>query len=260
MNRHPPANCPRLYRFPARKIKRAVRLQGTAPAAPKMHITMNLVTLEQVRNDPTVRAYIRAANQALYAMGYTEHGLRHAGIVANNARRLCLKLGYTERQAELSAIAGFLHDIGNVIARDHHAQIGGVIAFHILTQMGMPAEEIAIIISAIGNHEETSGYPVNYAAATVILADKSDVHFSRVQNPHREQFDIHDRVNFATQRSRLRVLPKERIIELNLEIDTTVASLMEYFEIFLERMVMCRRAAEAIDCRFHLTVNGSPIG
>lgn len=221
---------------------------------------MSAVTLETVRNNETVRTYIQMANQMLYAMGYTEHGLRHAGLVANNARRLCLKLGYTERQAELSAIAGFLHDIGNVINRDHHAQTGAVLAFHLLSQMGMPAEEIAIITSAIGNHEEATGYPVNYAAATVILADKSDVHFSRVQNPHRDTFDIHDRVNFATQRARLRVLAKERVIELSLNIDTSVASLMEYFEIFLDRMVMCRKAAEALDCQFHLMVNQSPIG
>ncbi|MER3402526.1 MAG: phosphohydrolase [Armatimonadota bacterium] len=221
---------------------------------------MSSVTLETVRNNETVRTYIQMANQMLHAMGYTEHGLRHAGLVANNARRLCLKLGYTERQAELSAIAGFLHDIGNVINRDHHAQTGAVLAFHLLTQMGMPAEEIAVIISAIGNHEEATGYPVNYAAATVILADKSDVHFSRVQNPHRDTFDIHDRVNFATQRARLRVLAKERVIELSLDIDTSVASLMEYFEIFLDRMVMCRKAAEALDCQFHLMVNQSPIG
>lgn len=221
---------------------------------------MKVVTLDEVRNNETVRTYIQMANQMLYAMGYTEHGLRHAGLVANNARRLCLKLGYTEREAELAAIAGFLHDIGNVISRDHHAQTGAVLAYHLLTQMGMPAEEVAIIISAIGNHEEATGYPVNYAAATVILADKSDVHFSRVQNPHRDQFDIHDRVNFATQRSRLRVLAKERVIELNLEIDTSVASLMEYFEIFLERMVMCRKAAEALECQFHLMINQSPIG
>lgn len=221
---------------------------------------MKVVTLDEVRNNETVRTYIQMANQMLYAMGYTEHGLRHAGLVANNARRLCLKLGYTEREAELAAIAGFLHDIGNVINRDHHAQTGAVLAYHLLTQMGMPAEEVAIIISAIGNHEEATGYPVNYAAATVILADKSDVHFSRVQNPHRDQFDIHDRVNFATQRSRLRVLAKERVIELNLEIDTSVASLMEYFEIFLERMVMCRKAAEALESQFHLMINQSPIG
>ncbi len=221
---------------------------------------MALVTLEDVRNNETVRTYIQMANQMLYAMGYTEHGLRHAGLVANNAKRLCLKLGYTERQAELAAIAGFLHDIGNVVNRDHHAQTGALIAFRLLTDMGMPPDEIAIIISAIGNHEEATGYPVNYAAATVILADKSDVHFSRVQNSHPDQFDIHDRVNSATQRSRLRVLTKERIIELNLEIDTSVASLMEYFEIFLDRMVMCRRAAEALECQFHLMINQSPIG
>jgi putative nucleotidyltransferase with HDIG domain len=221
---------------------------------------MALITLDDVRNNETVRTYIQMANQMLYAMGYTEHGLRHAGLVANNARRLCLKLGYTERQAELAAIAGFLHDIGNVINRDHHAQTGALIAFQLLTQMGMPPDEIAIIISAIGNHEETTGFPVNYAASTVILADKSDVHFSRVQNPNQGEFDIHDRVNFATQRSRLRVMPKERLIELNLEIDTSVASLMEYFEIFLDRMVMCRRAAEAVECQFHLMINSAPIG
>ena len=221
---------------------------------------MTLITLDDVRNNETVRTYIQQANQMLYAMGYTEHGLRHAGLVANNARRLCLKLGYTERQAELAAIAGFLHDIGNVVNRDHHAQTGAMIAFHLLTQMGMPPDEIAIIISAIGNHEETTGDPVNYAASAVILADKSDVHFSRVQNPNQGEFDIHDRVNFATQRSRLRVMPKERLIELNLEIDVSVASLMEYFEIFLDRMVMCRRAAEALECQFHLMINSAPIG
>lgn len=221
---------------------------------------MALITLDDVRTNETVRTYIQQANQMLYAMGYTEHGLRHAGLVANNARRLCLRLGYSERQAELAAIAGFMHDIGNVVNRDHHAQTGAVIAFQLLTQMGMPPDEIAIIISAIGNHEETTGYPVNYAASTVILADKSDVHFSRVQNPYHGEFDIHDRVNFATQRSRLRVMPKERLIELNLEIDVNVASLMEYFEIFLERMVMCRRAAEALECQFHLMINSVPIG
>ena len=221
---------------------------------------MTLITLDDVRNNETVRTYIQQANQMLYAMGYTEHGLRHAGLVANNARRLCLKLGYTERQAELAAIAGFLHDIGNVVNRENHAQTGAVIAFHLLTQMGMPPDEIAIIISAIGNHEETTGHPVNYAASAVILADKSDVHFSRVQNPNQGEFDIHDRVNFATQRSRLRVMPKERLIELNLEIDVNVASLMEYFEIFLDRMVMCRRAAEALECQFHLMINSAPIG
>ena len=151
---------------------------------------MTLITLDDVRNNETVRTYIQQANLMLYAMGYTEHGLRHAGLVANNARRLCLKLGYTERQAELAAIAGFMHDIGNVVNRDHHAQTGAVIAFQLLTQMGMPPDEIAIIISAIGNHEETTGYPVNYAASAVILADKSDVHFSRVQNPNQGEFEI----------------------------------------------------------------------
>ncbi len=227
---------------------------------PKIEDEMALVTLEAVRTNEKVRTYIQMANQMLYAMGYTEHGLRHSGLVANNAKRLCLKLGYTERQAELSAIAGYLHDIGNVVNRNHHAQTGAMIAFQLLSEMGMPAEEIAIIISAIGNHEETTGFPVNYAAATVILADKSDVHFSRVQNPHQGDFDIHDRVNYATQRARLRVLGKERVIELNLEIDTSVATVMEYFEIFLDRMQMCRRAAQALECQFHLMINQVPIG
>lgn len=221
---------------------------------------MSTVSLDEIRKNAKIKAYIEGANDVLYAMGYTEHGLRHAGIVGNVARMVCLKLGYSARQAELAAIAGFMHDIGNVINRNQHAQIGGTIAFKLLEELGMDPDEIAVIISAIGNHEETTGQPVNYASAAVILADKSDVHYSRVQNPDHETFDIHDRVNYATQRSRLQVYKKERVIDLELTIDTTVASLMEYFEIFLERMTMCRKAATLLGCEFHIQINGTQIG
>lgn len=221
---------------------------------------MSTITLADIRRNSKIRAYIEGANQVLYAMGYTEHGLRHAGLVANVAKMVCLKLNYSERQAELAAIAGFLHDIGNVINRNEHAQVGGSLAFHLLEELGMDPKEIAIIVSAIGNHEETTGRPVNYASAAVILADKSDVHYTRVQNPNREEFDIHDRVNFAAQQSRLRVYQKEQVIELELTVDQTIASVMEYFEIFLTRMAMCRKAAELLNCEFHISINGLQIG
>jgi metal-dependent HD superfamily phosphatase/phosphodiesterase len=226
---------------------------------PKIYKSMSTISLDEVRKNAKIKAYIEGANDVLYAMGYTEHGLRHAGIVGNVARMICLKLGYSARQAELAAIAGFMHDIGNVINRKEHAQIGGTVAFKILEDMGMDPDEITVIVSAIGNHEETTGQPVNYASAAVILADKSDVHYSRVQNPDRETFDIHDRVNYATQRSRLQVHKKEKVIELELTIDANVASLMEYFEIFLERMTMCRKAATLLDCEFHIQINGTQI-
>lgn len=221
---------------------------------------MSTITLQHVRSNPEVQVYIESANQVLNAMGYTEHGLRHADIVAKTARMLCTKLGYSHREAELAAIAGFLHDIGNMINREDHAQVGSVIVLDLLRRMGMDPEEIALIVSAIGNHEETSGHPVNYATAAVILADKSDVHRSRVQNPNPEEFDIHDRVNHAAQSARLHVHPEEKVIVLELTIDTREATVIEYFEIFLDRMVMCRKAAQQLNCHFHLVINGVQIG
>jgi metal-dependent HD superfamily phosphatase/phosphodiesterase len=215
-----------------------------------------LPNLRGVRANPKIRAYLEKANEQMAAIGYTEHGLRHAALVAAIARNTCTALGYPPRMAELAAIAGYLHDIGNVVSRHGHPQTGATIAFILLNEMGFDAGEIGLVIGAIGNHEEPEGVPINSLAAAVILADKSDVHFSRVQNPNLDTFDIHDRVNHAVQKSHLRVDADTKTITLELTVDTSGATVMEYFEIFVERMVMCRIAAEVLGCRFRLTVNG----
>ena len=217
---------------------------------------MSETTLRDVRRDPTVKTYIEKANEHLDAIGYTEHGFRHAGIVAGVARGILRKLGSSDREAELAAIAGYLHDIGNLINRTFHCQTGATLAHDILVRMDMPAEEIAIIMGAIGNHEEDCGYPIHEVAAAVIIADKSDVHYSRVRNPNPLAFDIHDRVNHAVQKSYLRVDPESRIISLELTVEVESASVTEYFEIFLARMVMCRHAADRLGCKFKLVING----
>jgi uncharacterized protein len=214
------------------------------------------VTLKDVRHDPRVRTYITRANDQMMAIGYTEHGHRHAGICSTIARHILTTLGYPEREAELGAIASYMHDIGCVVNRVGHVEAGALIAFSILTDMGMPSDEIATVIGAIGNHEEPNGLPINRPSAATILADKSDVHFSRVQNPDPMKYDIHDRVNKAVQKSYLRVDAEAKQITLELTIDTQVASVTEYFEIFVVRMVLCRRAADFLDCKFGLLING----
>ncbi len=214
------------------------------------------IALRDVRSNAKVRAYIEKANEQMKALGYTEHGARHAALVAAMARSACLSLGIEPRTAELAAIAGYLHDIGNVVSRHTHPQIGGVIAFTLLSEIGMEPDEIGVVVGAVGNHEEPEGVPIHPVAASVILADKSDVHFTRVQNPSRDEFDIHDRVNHAVQKSRLAASAEERTITLELEVDTASASLMEYFEIFVDRMVMCRKAAQVLGCTFRLCING----
>jgi len=214
------------------------------------------ITLKDVRHDGRVRTYITRANEQMQAIGYTEHGHRHAGIVSTIARTVLANLGFTEREAELAAIAGYLHDMGCVVNRIGHVEAGAIIAFNILTSMGMPPSEIASVIGAIGNHEEPNGAPISPVSAAVIIADKSDVHFSRVQVSDPIKFDIHDRVNYAVQKSYLRVDATSKSIALELDIDTEHASVTEYFEIFVMRMVLCRRAASFVGCKFHLRVNG----
>lgn len=213
------------------------------------------VTFESVRNDEEVHTYIVAAQDALEAIGYTEHGLRHVGLVAQRAMSLMEQLGKPARQRELVGIAALLHDIGNVVNRHDHGQTSALVAHRILSRMGMPPAEVAIVMAAIGNHEEEIGNPVNDVAAALILADKSDVHRSRVYNQDFATFGIHDRVNYAVTHSDLIVLPEERAIRLQLEVDTSIIALMEYFEIFLTRMVMCRRAARHLGCHFELVMN-----
>lgn len=213
------------------------------------------VTFEQVRRDPEVLALLVQSNEMLRVLGYTEHGQRHAGLVGHIAANILERLGYPERTVELANIAGLLHDIGNAIHREHHAQSGSLLAWQILGRLGMAPDERALVMHAIGNHEEERGMPTAPITAAVIIADKADVHRSRVQNPNPADFDIHDRVNYATKRSFVRVKPEEKIIALEMEIDTHFAQVIEYFEIFLSRMTIVRKATEFLGCRFHLIIN-----
>ncbi|MDP4128113.1 MAG: HD domain-containing protein [Bacillota bacterium] len=215
---------------------------------------MTRVTLQAIKADPYVQGLIDAGNRHLAAIGYTEHGLRHVGLVSHIASNILEKMEHPERESELAAIAGYLHDIGNAINRVSHAQTGAILAAGILERHAMIPEEIASIIGAIGNHDEMDGNPVNNISAALILADKSDVHRSRVRNSDLATFDIHDRVNYAVKRSFLRVYPKERIA-LELTIDTEICPVMEYFEIFLARMLLCRKAAQFLLTKFELKIN-----
>ncbi len=214
------------------------------------------LTVKEVRAHPKVKDLIEGANEVMRAMGYTEHGHRHAGVVSSITRYILEKAEVPAREVELGVIAAYLHDIGNVINRVGHPVSGANIAFVLLNEMGMDAEEIAPILGAIGNHEEILGGPISAMSAALIIADKSDVHYSRVQNPIEESYDIHDRVNYAVQKSRVEMDPAKQTLELVLEIDVKRATTMEYFEIFLTRMVMCRKSAETFGYRFALSVNG----
>ncbi|MBC7336189.1 MAG: HD domain-containing protein, partial [Clostridia bacterium] len=196
-------------------------------------------------------------DEYLGTMGYTEHGQRHLSLVAQVAYNVLTHLGYPRRTAELAAIAGYLHDIGNVVSRHNHGQAGALLAYQILSRLGMAAEEIALVVGAIGNHEEEYGHAVNQVAAALILADKSDVHRSRVRNREPAAFDLHDRVNYAVERSFLRVESGQRRLTMELNINTAISPVMDYFEIFLTRMLMCRRAAAFLGCSFGMEINGA---
>jgi metal-dependent HD superfamily phosphatase/phosphodiesterase len=230
--------------------------ENAAPATPAGN-GMATVTFEQVRDNPRVKAFIRSADSALEVIGYTEHGERHVGLVAHIAYNTLKRLGHPEREAELAAIAGYLHDIGNAVNREVHAETGAVMAMRILSDMGMPDDEIATVMGAIGNHHETDGSAISPVAAAVILGDKSDVHRTRVRNPDMIKFDVHDRVNYAVEKSFLNVDEARKEITLELTIDTRISQVMEYFEIFMTRMLACRKAAIFLGTSFGLTVNGN---
>src|SRR5437588_12452449 len=218
-----------------------------------------VVNLPQVKSHPAVKTFIRLADDYLGELGATGHGFRHAKIVARDARNLLKGLGYEKRVSERAAIAGYLHDMGNFISRGGHPQSGAAISYHILGELGMPYKEIGIVLGAVGNHDEGIGQPVSPEGAALILADKADVHRSRVRNKDPDTFDIHERVNYAAGSSVLSVDTEQRTLTLELLIDTTMCKIMEYFEIFLERMAMCRRAAEFLDCQFRLVINGTEL-
>ena len=213
------------------------------------------ITFEDIKNAPEIRTYITQADASLIALGYTKHSFAHVTKCAEGASWLLTELGYSEREAELARIAGFMHDIGNLINRSGHAAHGAAMAFHILDKMGMPAEEIATVITAIGHHDDSTAFPVNAVAAALILADKTDVRRSRVRNRDTIRFDIHDRVNYAVERADLALDKQSKTITLALTINTEVCAIMDYFEIFLNRMLLCRKAAEFFGLTFRLEIN-----
>lgn len=215
-----------------------------------------MITFEEIEQSEAIRTYIKKADETLIALGYTEHSFAHVKRVANMAKDILLTLGYPEREAELAQIAGYLHDIGNVVNRVDHAQSGAVMAFRILDKMGAEEEDIATIITAIGNHDEATAFPVNPVCAALILADKTDVRYTRVRNQDVTNFDIHDRVNYAAKKSETIISEDKKSIILRLTIDTTISSVMDYFEIFLNRMLLCRKAAEKLNLVFGLEING----
>ena len=214
-----------------------------------------MVTYKQVINDPDIKAYITAADKSLSALGFTEHSFAHVGHVADCAAKILSALDYSDHDIELAKIAGYMHDIGNLVNRQEHSQSGAVMAFRILDRMGMDAEDIATVVTAIGNHDEGNGVPVNAISAALILADKSDVRRTRVRNCDPTSFDIHDRVNYSVTSSELTVNKDELTALLNLTIDTSISPIMSYFEIFLGRMSMCIKAAERLGLKFKLTIN-----
>lgn len=214
-----------------------------------------MITFADVKANKTIETYIKKADESLVALGFTEHSFAHVTMVANNAAYILETLGYPERQVELVKIAAYLHDIGNLVNRVDHSQSGAVMAFFILNEMHMDPAEIAEIVTAIGNHDEGTGVAVSPMAAALILADKSDVRRSRVRNQDTTTFDIHDRVNYSVKKAELKINENHTLIKLKLSVDTRFGTVMDYFEIFMKRMVMCRKAAEKLGMQFKLIIN-----
>jgi len=214
-----------------------------------------MITFDDIKNNEAVRTYIIKADETLFTLGYTEHNFAHVTRTADVAGYILRTLDYPERDVELAQISGYLHDIGNLVNRENHSLSGAVMAFRILDHMGFDAAEIATITTAIGNHDEGTGVPVNHVSAALILADKSDVRRSRVRNPEISKFDIHDRVNYSVKKAVLKINEERTLIKLKLTVDIKYSSVMDYFEIFLGRMIMCRKAAEKLNLEFKLIIN-----
>ena len=214
-----------------------------------------MLTYEKIQNSNAINTYITRADESLAALGFTEHSFTHVTHVAETAGYILQTLGHDERTIELAKIAGYLHDIGNLVNRKDHSQSGAVMAWSILNDMGCNPAEMATIVTAIGNHDEGTGVPVNAVAAAMILADKADVRRSRVRNKDISTFDIHDRVNYSVKKSQLKINEDRTIVKLKLSIDTKYGSVMDYFEIFMQRMLLCRKAAEKLGLQFKLIIN-----
>lgn len=217
------------------------------------------MTYESIRNHPEVLALLKKGDHDLGVLGFTDHSTAHTALVADRAAYILRRLGYSEHEQELARIAGFMHDIGNAINRKNHAEYGALLANDILKSVGMDMEDRIIVISAIGNHDESTGGAKDAVSAALILADKTDVRRNRVRTQQPEKFDIHDRVNYAVTGSSLKVEPEEKKISLNLQVDESICTMFEYFDIFLGRMMMCRGAAEMLGAKFRLTVNGGKV-
>lgn len=213
------------------------------------------ITYDEIKKNETINTYIRQADENLKSLGFTEHSFAHVVKVAEAAGIILTELGYDERTIELAKIAGYMHDIGNVINRIDHAQSGAVMSFRILDKMGVDAEDIATIVAAIGNHDESTAFPVNPVAAALIIADKSDVRESRVRATADIKTDIHDRVNYAVKKQKLSIDGTKKFITLSLMIDTEICHVMEYFEIFIGRMSLCKKAADKLGLQFKLIIN-----
>lgn len=220
---------------------------------------MAYITYEDIIKNEKINTYIKKADESLIALGYTEHSFAHVGVVSSRAAYILETLGYSEREIELAKIAGYMHDIGNLVNRIDHSQSGAVMAFRILNELDMPADEVATVVTAIGNHDEGTGVPVNPIAAALILADKTDVRRSRVRNCDKSAFDAHDRVNYSVEKNDFSIDEDKKNIILSLKIDPQYSVIMDYFEIFLTRMVMCRRAAESLGLKFSLVIDGQQI-
>ena len=218
-----------------------------------------MITFSDIKNDERIKTFIARADASLLALGYTEHSFAHVGMVSSNAAYILEMLGYSEHDVELVRTASYLHDIGNLVNRADHSQSGAIMAFRILEEMDMDAEDLALIVTAIGNHDEGTGVPVNAIAAALIIADKSDVRRSRVRNRNRETFDIHDRVNYSVTESGIAIDDAKTVLTLRLTIDTQYCSIMDFFEIFLARMKLCCKAAERLGLRFELVINGQKL-
>ena len=215
-----------------------------------------MVTYQEVRANEDIKTYIKMADETMASMRFTEHSFAHVVRCADVAGGILEKLGYDERTVELAQIAAYMHDIGNVVNRAEHAQSGAIMAFRLLDKMNMDADDLSVVVSAIGNHDEGTGFPIDAVSAALILADKSDVRRSRVRNTDISSFDIHDRVNYSVENSKLDIEKENNNIRLTLEIDTKYSAIMDYFEIFLDRMILCRKAAEKLGMNFKLNING----
>lgn len=218
-----------------------------------------MISYEELRRDEAIATYIRHADETLAALGYTEHSFAHVTHVAETAAAILIQLGHSEKTVELARMAGYLHDIGNLVNRVGHSQSGAIMAFRILEHRDMASEDIALIVSAIGNHDEGTGVPFNAVSAALILADKGDVRRSRVRNRDFATFDIHDRVNYSVTSAEYAINEMKTEITLSLQIDTAISPIMDYFEIFLDRMILCRKAAEVLGLHFRLQINGQQL-